>query len=172
MKSDKAIPTELIALADLVGEFIQYWGFKRVHGRIWTHIYLSDTPLDAAELMRRLKISKALVSMSLSDLLAYDVVMPAGKSARGTQVYSANPAVTAVILNVLKKREQQMIGKISAAYRILKNASKSEKISSVNPDRVKELGDLIVGAEIGLVSLIGMSPLDFSIWKDYTGEQK
>jgi len=40
-------------LADSVGDFIRYWGFKEVHGRIWVHIYLSDNPITAKELTQK-----------------------------------------------------------------------------------------------------------------------
>ena len=90
-------PSELDALAEQVGEFIQYWGFKKVHGRIWTHLWLSDHPLDAGDLGKRLQISKALVSMSIADLLEYDVIQEVGRGEQGTTLYRSNPDQTQVI---------------------------------------------------------------------------
>ncbi|MGA3762246.1 ArsR family transcriptional regulator, partial [Bacillus velezensis] len=84
---------ELEDFAEQIGQFIEYWGFKRVHGRLWVHLMLSEAPLDASQLIRRLRVSKALVSMSLGDLLEYDVIEEAGKSARGTQLYRAREDV-------------------------------------------------------------------------------
>jgi len=61
-------------LADSVGDFIRYWGFKEVHGRIWVHIYLSDNPITAKELTKKLGVTKGLVSTALAELIAYQVV--------------------------------------------------------------------------------------------------
>ena len=55
---------QLNKLADEVGELVYNWGLKRVHGRIWTHLFLSNRPLDASDLVKRLDISKALISIS------------------------------------------------------------------------------------------------------------
>src|SRR5690606_20494832 len=41
--------SELIA-SDAVGRLMEFWGFKRNMGRIWTVLYLSDDPLSAHDL--------------------------------------------------------------------------------------------------------------------------
>ncbi len=61
-------------LADSVGDFIRYWGFKEVHGRIWVYIYLSENPITAKELTKKLGVTKGLVSTALAELIAYQVV--------------------------------------------------------------------------------------------------
>jgi DNA-binding transcriptional regulator GbsR (MarR family) len=140
----KTVLPEVRDFADQVGEFIQYWGFKKVHGRIWTHLFLSKTPLDAAEIMKRLSISKALVSMSLSDLLAYDVVEEMGKSTRGTLTYAANADVLSVILNVIRQRERRMFSRIVAAHKLLDSVSATEqKTAGIDRERLEAMGGLI-----------------------------
>src|ERR1700730_8342606 len=103
MSELEVLPPELEELAGEVGDFICYWGFKKIHGRLWTHIYLATLPVDAGQLMQRLKVSKALISLYLHDLLKYDVIIESGKSTRSTQTYVANPEVLDVILNVLRR---------------------------------------------------------------------
>jgi DNA-binding transcriptional regulator GbsR (MarR family) len=137
---------ELNTLAGLVGDFIEYWGFKRIHGRMWTHLFVSGRPMDAGELIRRLDISKALASMTLKDLLAYEVVLPAGRSARGTDLFCANSDTMGVILNVLRKREQVLLGKITTAYDELESASKNQRGLESSRERLQELGSLIASA--------------------------
>src|SRR5918912_881500 len=51
-------------LADAVGALMEFWGFKRVMGRLWTVLYLTGEPLSAAELCDRLAISTGAVSKS------------------------------------------------------------------------------------------------------------
>lgn len=137
---------ELNTLAGLVGEFIQYWGFKRIHGRLWTHLFVSGRPMDAGELIRRLGISKALASMTIKELLAHEVVLPAGRSARGTDLLCANPDTMGVILNVLRRREQLLLGRITTAFDALEAASKNQPGLENSSERMQELGSLIASA--------------------------
>src|SRR5258708_3849854 len=75
-------PHEIESLSNEIGKFIHHWGFKKIHGKIWTHLYLSETPLDAGTLMKRLDVSKALMSLSLRDLLKYKVIIRAFETSR------------------------------------------------------------------------------------------
>lgn len=135
---DKKISKSYLDLADLVGDFIEYWGFKSVHGRIWTLIFLSKQPVNAKHLMENLKISKALVSMSIKDLLHYDVIHEVAKEGPSTQKYTYNPEIFHVITNVLKSRESVLLRKINeqiARAQTLKGASKNTSLEST------EIGD-------------------------------
>ena len=82
-------PQQLLQVAESVGRFIEYWGFKKIHGQIWTLIFLADRPVDANYLKHSLSVSKALVSMSLKDLIHYNVVYETEKTG-ATQTYMAN----------------------------------------------------------------------------------
>lgn len=165
--SRKGVPAsvapELEEIAEQIGSFIQYWGFKKIHGRIWTHIFLSDYPLDAAELMRRCKISKALASISLRDLLDYRVILESGKTPEGTQGYRANPDIPDVIFGVLRAREKKMLSQIHSAHRLLKNLPNAEVTSQkLDPARIKSLGEMIEFAENGLEQVLALAAFDFS----------
>jgi DNA-binding transcriptional regulator GbsR (MarR family) len=139
----KGIP-EIEHLSELVGEFIEYWGFKKIHGKIWLHIYLSDTPLDAKALMERLHISKALVSISLKDLLIYDVILEGPLSDSGTRTYLPNRDISKVIQQVLRGREKVMMGKIKGAFQNLKDIpEKDSKDQHIRAQSFKELEKLI-----------------------------
>ncbi len=95
-----------------IGDFIQYWGFKKIHGLIWSHIFLSQEPIDATTLVKRLKVSKALVSLAIKDLLQYQVIQLAGKGLKRTVYFESNPEVIKVIAQVLRSREQVMLKKL------------------------------------------------------------
>lgn len=135
---------EIDNLSELVGEFIQYWGFKSIHGKIWLHLYLSEYPLDAKDLMSRLSISKALVSISLRDLLLYDVILEDGIGPEGTRTYSANSDIKSVVEQVLRAREKVMMGKIKSSFQNLKEVPANElNALGVQTKRLKELEKLI-----------------------------
>ncbi len=158
------VPPELSDVAEQVGAFMEYWGFKSIHGRIWTHIFLSQEPLDAGALIRRLDVSKALMSMSLAELLVHDVIQVAGKST--TTTYSANPDITHTITAVLRKRERRMLNRISSAAKTLPIAAEGEV--RLSAERVQSLQAMIQTAEQTLDCLLGLKNFDFAQWSDFT----
>jgi HTH-type transcriptional regulator, glycine betaine synthesis regulator len=161
-------PSEVQELANQVGVFIQYWGFKSVHGRLWAHLFLSNEPLDAGALIKRLAISKALVSMSLKELMKYKVVRVAGRSPEGTVLYDANPDLTGVILNVLKMRERKLIDRVSAACQNLREVSAEEKTKhKLSDDRIEAMGDLIKTGRRTLESFLALTSTDMRPWRRF-----
>jgi DNA-binding transcriptional regulator GbsR (MarR family) len=140
----KKIPPELDELAEQVGTFIEYWGFKKVHGKIWANLFLSSEPLDAGELRSRLKVSKALISMSLSELISYDVVLELGKGPNNTLVYGANPDCTRVIVNVLRGRERRILSRVQASFRTMRDLSSADRETApLDPKRIRMMGEMI-----------------------------
>lgn len=119
MTSKQPLP-ELDAFTTQLSELAHNWGFKRIHGRIWAQLFLSQRPLDAADLIQQLDISKALVSISMRELLDIKAVVDVGRSDRGTHLYRANEDLNAITLAVLKKREQEMLKTAQAALDALK----------------------------------------------------
>jgi DNA-binding transcriptional regulator GbsR (MarR family) len=155
MDNELNVSKDFEFLASEVGRFIEYWGFKKIHGKIWVHLFLSATPLDAAELMKRLQISKALVSISLRDLMNYDVILQKGKSVEGTLLYVANPNIGEVISNVIKQREKKMLTKVLEAQKNLMNLSKIEKNQqNISEIKLRSLGKLIKNADSGIEALL------------------
>jgi DNA-binding transcriptional regulator GbsR (MarR family) len=173
MSEAEVSPPELEELASEVGDFICYWGFKKIHGRLWTHIYLARDPLDAGQLMQRLKVSKALISLSLNDLLKYDVILENGKSARGTQTYKANPDVLDVILNVLRRRERKMLAKTATNQKMLCSLNPDVLTrGNLLPDRIESMGRMIEQAQNALNSLLELATLDMKNWEEINESKK
>ena len=153
MKNKKT--PEVDYLVEIVGEFIEYWGFKKIHGKIWLNLYLSEVPLDASALINKLSVSKALISISLKDLLDFNVILEKGLSPDGTRLYEANPDLTGVITHVLRQREKIMMGKIQAAFGQLKEMSKEDLSSyQIEVNRLKELDRFIKNGEKGLNTIM------------------
>lgn len=163
--SDIDIPKELKELANEVGHFMEYWGFKKIHGQIWAHLYLSERPLDAKDLMNRLDVSKGLISISIKDLLEYDVIQELGKSAEGTKIYGATPNVVKVITSVLRNRELKLLGHSKLALEGLKTLPKhSREKAEISEERLKLLSKMIATSETSLKAIITLGNLDLSIW--------
>ena len=147
---------ELKELEELVGNFIEYWGFKKIHGRIWAHLYTSDTPLDSQALMSRLKVSKGLMSLAVRDLLEYEVIEAVSVGKHGVTYYQANADLVAVITNVLVKREAVMMSEISSCLSRITSKSKKE-LKSANLDlRKLEKAKSMTESAQGLLNLFIM----------------
>jgi len=156
MSSPKAdVPKEVSHLADLVGQFIQYWGFKKIHGEIWAHIWLAQNPIDATTLVKRLDVSKALVSLAIKDLLQYDVIHTSAEGDRRKILLLPNKDVQTVITNVLKKRESILIQKILDAQELLEQASPEciEKMD-INLQQLEHMKLMTTMAQMALSGLI------------------
>ncbi|HEY9722429.1 MAG TPA: MarR family transcriptional regulator, partial [Oscillatoriaceae cyanobacterium] len=57
-----------------IGSLMELWGFKRIHGMLWTYIFLQPGPVTANQIREALGVSSGLVSMTLADLERWDVV--------------------------------------------------------------------------------------------------
>ncbi len=149
------VPPQIETLVDQLGSFIQYWGFKKIHGQIWAHIWLAKNPIDATTLVQRLDVSKALVSLAIKDLLEYDVIRTVNHGDRRRLLLIANEDVQTVIANVLKKRESVML------TAILKSQNSVDALDQKNKDkfdldqnRLDQMKIMTTMAEMALSSLI------------------
>ena len=158
--------SQLKLMSDSVGDFIRYWGFRRIHGQLWTQIYLSKEPLSGAELMRNLEVSKALVSPALNELLEYKLIEFTQTDGR-TKKYTAQPDVFSVIQKILEDREKQLILTAQKNYELLRASvtAKPEKDLGIDRARLQNLGEMIAAAKFALDVVVRNSESDaLSSW--------
>ncbi len=149
------VPNEIETLVDQVGSFIQYWGFKKIHGLIWAHVWLAKNPIDATTLVKRLDVSKALVSLAIKDLLKYDVIQILDKGDRRKMFLVPNTDVQTVISNVLKQRETTMLNSILKSQDLVEQLEqKSKDKFDLNSDRLDQMKMMTTMAEMALSGLI------------------
>ena len=149
------IPKELENLADQIGEFIEHWGFKKIHGEIWTHIWLAKDPMDATTLVAHLQVSKALVSLATKDLLQYNVIRIVGKGSRRKILLEANRDIRSVIAKVIINREAQMLESVMGHCR--KTNMMNDKIKrdlDLDEEKLQSLQMFIGIAQIALAAMI------------------
>jgi DNA-binding transcriptional regulator GbsR (MarR family) len=139
-------------LAGHVGDFIRYWGFRRIHGEIWALVYLSEAPLSGAEIVGRLRVSKALVSPALKELEDEGLIERVPSENSKVKRYAAVDDVEKVIKGVLKRREKPMLEKILKSYSALPKASLAKV--GYRPDRIEAMGAMIQMAQMGLQMLL------------------
>lgn len=106
-----------------VGSLMELWGFKRIHGALWTYLYMSDRPLDAQELREGLRISSGLVSMTLHELMRWGVVTRQVVPGTRRERYRAEPDIWRAVAKVLRERElfclHMAVEELSGASQIL-----------------------------------------------------
>ncbi len=140
-------------LSGAIGDFIRYWGFRRIHGQIWTQVFLAKHPLSGSELSRLLKVSKALVSPALSELVAHGLIRQIGGDKK-TKTYVAEPDVLKVIQNILRSREFLLVKRAEMLLQDLMVVAGPEvDDSSLNQERLAQLVDMTAVA-VDTVDLI------------------
>ncbi|MEQ9076903.1 MAG: MarR family transcriptional regulator [Sandaracinaceae bacterium] len=151
--------SELIA-SDALGRLMEFWGFKRNMGRIWTVLYLSDEPLTAQDLRERLQLSSGAVSMTLKDLSRWGTVRKVWIQGDRKDYFAAEGDLWKMISRVFRERElvevQEAIANIERALAALsarpkgasKGASEADRTrATVQRERIEQLLDL---ARLGL----------------------
>ena len=101
-------PTEA-AVSDVVGRLIEFWGFKRNMGRVWTVLYLSPEPLSAEDLRYALQLSSGAVSMTLSELSRWGVVRRMWIQGERKDFYTAEVQLWRMISRVFNEREKSEV---------------------------------------------------------------
>lgn len=98
-----------LSVAETVGRLMQFWGFKRPMGRLWTVLYLSPTPLGAAELAERLDMSTGGVSMALGELERWGAVVRTSQAGTRRDYFQAEPDIWKLARRVLRERELGLV---------------------------------------------------------------
>lgn len=120
-------PTEA-AVSDVVGRIIEFWGFKRNMGRVWTVLYLSPDPLSADDLRQALAISSGAVSMTLSELARWGVVRKVWIHGERKDFYTAEVQLWRMISRVFNERERsEVVAAIDAFEEALEKLDRIKK---------------------------------------------
>jgi DNA-binding transcriptional regulator GbsR (MarR family) len=109
----------ILRVADDIGGLMEFWGFKRNMGRIWTLLYLAPGPLSAAEIGDRLSLSSGAVSMLLAELTHWGAVKKAWVPGTRRDHYESESNIWKLVSRVFRERE---LHKITEAIDIFEDA--------------------------------------------------
>jgi DNA-binding transcriptional regulator GbsR (MarR family) len=155
--------TEL-EVADTIGRLMEFWGFKRPMGRMWTLLYLSPAPLGAAELGEQLKMSAGAVSMTLNELLKWGAVKKSWRPGERRDFYEAETSIGKLVQRVLRDRELELVRQfaeaLSNAEAALPRHSGAASAPDFKRDRVHELQRLSKLGETLLTALVAGKVVD------------
>ena len=140
-----AIPTpleqHLVDACDAVGEFIEYWGFKATHGRVWLLLAIHREPLAQKELMRMLELSRGTISTVVADLVEHGLVEAV--SDHRNAPYRAKTEFWPTIATVLKQREAGLIRRAHEALSSLLSTLEGDELQDIyDVERIRGLVNL------------------------------
>lgn len=95
--------------ADAIGRLMEFWGFRRHMGRLWTVLYLSPEPMTTAELSETLRLSSSAVSLSLGELVRWGAVRKTWRPGERKDFYEAESSVWKLLRRVYERRELNLI---------------------------------------------------------------
>src|SRR4051812_2829826 len=108
-------------VADAVGALMEFWGFKRVMGRVWALLSLRDDALSAAELCDQLSISSGAASMALAELEHWAVVRRIRRQGDRREYFEAETDIWKMISRVLRERELAQIDRALEVFERARN---------------------------------------------------
>ena len=158
-----------IAVSDIIGRLIEFWGFKRNMGRVWSVLYLSPDPLSAEDLRQLLRLSSGAVSMTLSELARWGVVRKVWVQGERKDFFVAEVQLWKMISRVFNEREKvEIVSAVEAfedALRALDRiaqAAEGEKRAraELQKERIKRLLDLAKLGQALLDALLSTAKLD------------
>jgi DNA-binding transcriptional regulator GbsR (MarR family) len=91
------------------GEMSSRWGINRSVAQIHALLYLSEEPLDAAEISERLSLARSNVSNSLRELQAWGIVRVVHRLGDRRDYYEAVSEVWSMFLSILEQRKRREI---------------------------------------------------------------
>ena len=158
---------EILHIADLIGQLMEFWGFKRNMGRLWCVLFLEREPLSAPDLAERLSLSAGAISMTLAELSKWGAVKKAWVPGERRDYYQPETDIWKMVSRVFRERELQQI---QAAKEALGEASRRLASDEASGAGGKELTyarhrieSLLTLAEIGkrlLESVLEGKPID------------
>jgi DNA-binding transcriptional regulator GbsR (MarR family) len=153
-----------LKVADMVGHLMQFWGFKRPMGRVWTLLYLAPEPLTAAEIAQALRMSSGAVSMTLSELAKWGAIKKSWRLGERRDFYEAETSVWKLVRRVLGDRELSLVREFSEALttaeKALDEAESSVETRAFKKERVQRLLELSKLGENLLSALVAGKPVD------------
>jgi DNA-binding transcriptional regulator GbsR (MarR family) len=147
------LPPHLYRACEAIGQVMELWGFKRIHGMIWMYVFMQPEPVSAQDIRSALGISSGLVSMTVAELQHWDVIHRHSVRGDRKDYYVAEFNIWRPILKVLREREYYQI---NTALEVLRDVRES-----IDPQRdpiyahaARQLDLLIQAGELGR-SLVG-----------------
>ena len=146
-----ALTRSVLNVSAAAGQFIEYWGFKALYGRIWTLLALHRTPLSQADIADLLGVSRSAVSTAMAELLELGLAKPRDDHRHAP--WEAVIDVWPTIAGVLRSREWMLLEAartaLEAAIEEAEIAATAQEGAAAVPWDVDRLRMLLAMTEMG-----------------------
>jgi DNA-binding transcriptional regulator GbsR (MarR family) len=151
------------SMLDGLGQLSDYFGFSKVMGQLYGALLLSPTPLSLDDLVERLDISKANVSMNLRTLEHMGMVRQAWVRGGRRKYYEAETDFWQIIANILSGREMR---DVERALSVLEDdvkrleatmpqmSEEDKKLSELYMERITQIQALFRFAQLIITSIL------------------
>jgi DNA-binding transcriptional regulator GbsR (MarR family) len=164
-QDEEELATQVVS--DTIGQLVEFWGFKRIMGRLWAVVYLSTEPLSTKDLASRLQVSPSLVSVTINELLQWGCLRRALKQGGRADLYEAETNLWKMLSKVFKEREafrlEEAMERLASAKNAVGRSSAQKKRLAGRIEKLERLAMIVRG----LVDLLVQEgQLDVSGLKD------
>jgi HTH-type transcriptional regulator, glycine betaine synthesis regulator len=133
-----------------VGTVIEFWGFKRNHGRAWALLYLRGRAMTALEIQEELGLSKGAVSMITRELERWGIVTRVRSPNEEPWRFAAEQDLMKMLTGVLAEREASLVHRVRAdlaeAERRARRDPRATKEHIARLRRMSALAEVVDGA--------------------------
>ena len=133
-------------MGDSIGQIMDFWGFRKNLGRIWSLLYLEREPLSAAEIGDRLMLATGTVSMSLNELLRWGAIRKVFREGERKDFFEPEIDLWNLITGVLKNRERRLIDDAAHALDAARKAV--EPLAAKDPEYVFKLQRIMLLSQL------------------------
>lgn len=138
---DDALTRRVLEVCENTGIFIEWWGFRAIHGRVWTLLALTGRPLSQVDIAALLDVSRSLVHGAVQELEEWGLVQREGDHRRAP--ISAVVEVWPIITQILRTREWMMIERVRLSLEAaLQEADAHARRTGQSPFSIERLREL------------------------------
>jgi DNA-binding transcriptional regulator GbsR (MarR family) len=141
------INDRVLEACDAIGEFIEYWGFKATHGRVWLLLAINKEPVAQKALGEMLSLSRGTISTVVADLVDHGLIKAV--SDHRNAPYVAVTDFWPTISTVLRRREWRLInGAYTALAALADTLEHAAEEGGETPYDLERIRNLINAAEM------------------------
>ncbi|MBT6177466.1 MAG: hypothetical protein HOI23_09455 [Deltaproteobacteria bacterium] len=155
---EERLEKRVLHVCDRAGAFIEWWGFKAIHGRVWTLLALHQGPMAQNMIAQTLGVSRALVSQAIAELLDFGLVQPV--SDHRNAPYEATVDVWPTISDILRTREWMLLESARVALESAINEARLQKAAghtvTFDIEQMRMLMRMTESAQAFLKMIVGL----------------
>lgn len=152
---------EAIAV-EAVGNTIDFWRFKRNHGRVWALLYLRAEPMSAQELEDVLRLSKGAVNLVTRELEMWSVIKRVRAPHDSVWRFAPETDFWSMVRRVLEERELRFLGRVRRDLESALAAARRDSQDKAAVERLARMAKLSVVIDRSLRAFLRSAQLDVS----------